>query len=361
MDPTAALDDLSSSSVDALVRDAWAQGARLGPGPTDRQVAEAGVDPSRFGPGVFMDSTTISGVLALLSPARVVGPMFFWDLATLATNVVCHDKVYVLDAPRQSFMNVGRTLASGIDTGRLNRLLGDDVFVPVAVSTTNESEGSAGPGVPDHLVLRCWAAARDPLASLREHAGRDTLGGRELETMRSTWSKALGAEVTTADLVQPLDLGRREREWYAFPGGYESLHPLFADDRDVIPTLLLNAVGQEELVVDGVWVRSDVRFAAAGDEGRIQGPPGGMAFVISELNYRAHFNLRVAHALRLPYGCGLSRMPYRRLHVARALQVQDALYSALAADDAYRDLAERMVPRGAIRLVLPVFAALPLS
>jgi hypothetical protein len=377
--------DASARDIGSLVADSWsagrgravaetvdpfliARGVRPKSGTTPGEQDQMrmwleSLDPPT--PSVFMDTTTLVGAMVVLSPYDPpLGPLLLWDLAALATNVVCYERVAFFQAAPGSLHGVGPTFARGVDDDYLNRAFRDRVFLPLVVPSAEDEPGGAV-----HAIMRSWwDSARQALAALAHEAGTSSIGGKELEAMRLSWSSALGRDIPVSSLTDPFDPEDQPENWDWNPPSlsgddFEDFYradlrdnPLVVDDPNVVPSLLLAGTRISEAAVDRAHVRrGPASLRQLGPTDRLD------RFVISELNHRAHFNLRAAQALGLTYGSGLARMPYRRLHIARATSVQQHLHSVLAADRAYGELAQRMRPMSGTRITLPVFLAVALS
>jgi hypothetical protein len=256
----------------------------------------------------WMDNTTVLTACTLLSPVggRWLTPLSLWDLATWFRSVVCYDRIYHHEH-------------RAVDDEQVNTLLGEPVLHAVRVPYRKATASDGNTPFPYHgaTYYMCEAALEGMtrLSQLQSAAGSDTIDGRELAAICSSWSRVLDRNLRATDLVDQTHINSRFRS-------------------------RSNRLMQQ--------MTDAVRNTEYDDE------DSAPAQAIAEHNFRAQLNQRFAHDFCLPYAIGISRVPFRRHLATRATRIQQALLSAELLDRRYAELATDTPLR------VPVFLALAL-
>jgi hypothetical protein len=300
----------------------------------------------------FLDGTLLATVEALLSwdGPEVLTPVTLWELTTFIDALVCFDRIYCIDNP-------------AIDVAGFNRRLGAEVL-------------SAVPD-PSHGMLRRLAAeaAEDGLANMSAlivQAGNDDVFGQEVQAVIDGWRAVLGPDFPSDGPfdLNGIDIGLAEMA--ATP----AMAPDFPEEPESVPSLgeaiagspiysPLNTAESSALLVDGGLTvstggSSNRLLRVLADATRVRASPADSTArpsltarrqLAATATYRTYVNQGIANALALPYLPGTLRMPFRRLFVRRAAEVQDELVSVALAD---RIFAQR---QPSSPLILPFFTA----
>jgi hypothetical protein len=349
-----AKDSANPSVIRRLVDTAWSAGAASAD-PDDPQVrgfAEFGLPPASPlttddqlhaleawrddlkipANGAFLDGTLLLTVKALLDSDRegVLTPVTLWELTTFIDALVCFDRLYCIANP-------------SVDVAHFNQRLGTEVL-------------SAIPD-PDGGVLRKVAgrAAIDGVSDMRllhKAAGRDDAWGQEVQAVVDGWRAIFGpkfpgdglfdinaANIGLTGSRPPAASPKRLYEGLAFyspPSGQLADGDLEARTSDPTwPEILIWAtrVPESPATQADRFTMRQRRYFASGS------------------TYRTYVNQGIANALALPYLPSTPRMPFRKLFVRRAGEVQDELVSVALAD---RIFAQQ---QPSSPLILPFFTA----
>jgi hypothetical protein len=301
----------------------------------------------------FLDGTLLATVEALLSSdgPEVLTPVTLWELTTFIDALVCFDRIYCIDTP-------------AIDVARFNRRLGAEVL-------------SAVPD-PSHGMLRRLAAeaAEDGLANMSAlivRGGNDDVFGQEVQALIDGWRAVLGADFPSDGPFDLDGIDIRLAEMAAtpatapdFPEEPESAtpqgEPMAGSPMYCSP---LNPAESSAVLVDGglivsTGLSSNRLLRVLADATRVPRSPADSTArpplsarrqLAATATYRTYVNQGIANALALPYLPGTLRMPFRRLFVRRAAEVQDQLVSVALAD---RIFAQQ---QPSSPLILPFFTA----
>jgi hypothetical protein len=294
----------------------------------------------------FLDGTLLMTVEALLDRdgPEVLTPVTLWELTTFIDALVCFDRLYCVANP-------------AVDVSRFNQRLGADVLTAIPD--------------PDGGTLRRVAgqAAADGVSNmgvLRARAGSDDAWGQEVQAVVDGWRAVLGADFPGDGAF---DISEVDIRLVQLAVAVASKGPLKAR--------LAASVARQGLVLgpvscfsaqlgDGLLVRAtsdDDRYQPLQvliDATRVPSSPAApedrpplsaRQQLAASATYRTYVNQGVANALALPYLPGTLRMPFRRLFVRRAGQIQDELVSVALAD---RIFAQQ---QPSSPLVLPFFTA----
>ncbi|MGV0066273.1 hypothetical protein ACRU44_00940 [Mycobacterium colombiense] len=263
----------------------------------------------------FVDGTMLLTVDALLgSRPNLLTPVTLWELTAFIDAVVSFDRLYCVANPV-------------IDVAFFNQKLGAEVLTAIAD--------------PDGGMLRLLAAQSAAngvleMRSLRAHAGSPDAFGQEVQAVADSWRAVLGPDFPTDGPfnVDPVDtrLARMTAPNHSaglIDGVIASTPVNWLLNVLISSTALPQTPAQR---TDPVTLRDRQEFAAT-------------------CTYRTYVNQGIANALGLPYLPGTLRMPFRRLFVQRAAQVQDELISVALADRVFAQ------QQPASPLILPFFTA----
>lgn len=271
----------------------------------------------------FLDGTLLRTVRALLDPHEgpdVLTPITLWELTTFIDALVCFDRLYCIASP---FVCVGE----------FNRLLGSEVLSEIPD--------------PPYGMLRGLAteAAKDGLANMAVLAGkanRDDEFGEEVQTVARGWQAVLGADLPGDSPfdIDSLDIDRVDIS--SRPVSTPSYGP---------PSIGVTAaaVQRSAVIIDG----GDRGVGADGGTGGVHILTAATRIPLTPLDstarppldvrrrlaatatYRTYVNQSVANALAVPYLPGTLRMPFRRLFIRRAAEVQDELVTVALANQIF--------------------------
>jgi hypothetical protein len=309
------------------------------------------------GNSAFLDGTLLLTVESLLGPngPEVLTPVTLWELTAFIDALVCFDRLYCIANP-------------AIDVADFNRRLGAEVLLAV-------------PDPRNGMLRRLAAeAAADGLANmsaLRMEAGSNDVFGQEVQAVVDGWRAVLGADfpndgpfdmegldIRLAGMAAPAT----EPDFRAapaaarFPLGARAGTPLYgrrhADERHLARSSAALVDGSVSVGSNYIGLNPPLRVLV--DATRV--PPTAAASatrpsltarrqLAATATYRTYVNQGIANALGLPYLPGTLRMPFRRLFVQRAAQVQDELVTVALAD---RIFAQQ---QPSAPLILPFFTA----
>jgi len=278
----------------------------------------------------WMDNTTIVTACALMSKEgpNIMTPLTVWDLVTFVRAVVCYERIYHHEHP-------------DIDDAWVNKALGGDVLksVPLPIRSTG------GRILPDpwdgahRFVCETWEASFGWLKRLHESVGKETLDGRQIQTVTEAWRAALGnANLQPAELVDHKEVDRRWRS---------------PSNQLLVDTANITAVNDTYIYLDP-GEKFQRLFRQKRELGLHDESQERRSHILSDLNLRSYTNQRFAEFFTLPYTCSMGRLPFRRHLYDRAVSVQDELKAAKVIDNRYAELAT------GVQLRLPIFLALAL-
>lgn len=266
----------------------------------------------------FLDGTLLDTVETLLSPRDdldVLTPVTLWELTTFIDALVCFDRLYCIDNP-------------GIGIADFNRLLGTEVL-------------SGIPDPNDGMLRRlATVAAEDGLANMRAlaaRAGRDDEFGEEVQAVATGWQAVLGADLP-ADSPFRTDAADITRVWLGFAT------PALTPERDDFPPAAMQL--SATIIDEGSSATGDLtgtmlvlteatRVPQSPLESAARPPLWDRERLAATATYRTYVNQGIANALAVPYLPSTPRMPFRRLFVRRAAEVQDELITVALADRAF--------------------------
>jgi hypothetical protein len=299
----------------------------------------------------FLDGTlllTVEELLGEYGPSKLT-PVTLWELTAFIDALVCFDRLYCLDNPV-------------IDVSGFNRLLGGDVLTAIP-----DPYG----GVLRRLAAQAAVNGLSEMQSLRVHAGSDDAYGQEVQAVVAGWRAVLGPDFPSDG---PFDINARDvtEGMYSLseidrmvappgspPGSDQTLAGLYDPDSasspDFIdgpavtfaPNLLLDILIEATRLPHTLVAPTDLLPL----EEDYQPQLSDRQRLAATATYRTYVNQGIANALALPYLPGTLRMPFRRLFVERAAEVQDELVSVALADQAFA----RQQPSSP--LILPFFTA----
>jgi hypothetical protein len=288
----------------------------------------------------FLDGTLLLTVEALLgwNGPDVLTPVTLWELTAFIDALVCFDRLYCIANPV-------------IDVSHFNRRLGADVLTVIPD--------------PDGGMLRRLAAqaAADGVSNmwiLRMQAGPDDAFGQEVQAVVDGWRAVLGPDFPSEG---PFDINGLDIRLAEMAAPAATPAPDETSSAPYDPGSDLSAV-----LVDGTAVASGespissrhqhlrvlieaTRLPQTPAASMDRPPLSARQQLAASATYRTYVNQGIANALALPYLPGTLRMPFRRLFVKRAAEVQDELVSVALADQVFA----RQQPSSP--LILPFFTA----
>jgi len=266
----------------------------------------------------FVDGTLLDTVQALLSSRQFLlplTPVTLWELTTFIDALVCFDRLYCIANP-------------DINVAYFNHMLGSEVL-------------SVVPDPYDGMLRRlATAAARDGLLSMLALAGKvgcEDEFGEEVHAVAKGWQAVLGADLPSGS---PFDTGALD------------VMRLLARLPDSAPPAGRPGLARAAHFTDGSAAPLGTRGLSEAlkvltDATRILQTPTEPAGrpplevrqqLAANATYRTYVNQGIANALAVPYLPGTLRMPFRRLFVQRAAQVQDELMTVALADRVFASL-----------------------
>jgi hypothetical protein len=276
----------------------------------------------------FLDGTLLVTVDALLGRKgpEVLTPVTLWELTAFIDALVCFDRLYCIANPT-------------VDYSRFNRRLGEDVLTVIP-----DPDG----GMLRRLAVEAAADGTSNMNALRAYRGeKDDVFAQEVQAVVDGWRATLGSDITSDGIFNAAWINKEEVRSYGSSGTimttYEPYDPawnpsaIFVEGRgyehlyDLIATTRLQPIPSASST-DRPSLRARQNLAAAA-------------------TYRTYINQGVSNVLGLPYLPATLRMPFRRLFVERASEVQDELVSVTLANQAF---AQR---QPSSPLILPFFTA----
>jgi hypothetical protein len=329
--------DSQNGDVRRLVHAAWSAKAAPG-GPDDpvvRGFAEFGLAPSsplatedglrgleawrdtlRIPENsAFLDGTLIVTVGAVLS--RGTGyftPATLWELATFIDALVCFDRLYCIDSQY-------------IDVDEINHWFGSEVLSKIP---------DPSDGMLRRLAAEAAANGLESMSGLRASAGSRDVFGQEVAGLVDAWRAVLGPDLPD-DVpfdVDGLDVGLARMAAPATAPDHSRGTPFQESssaivDGDISAGSFGGTAGPEG-ILRILTTATRVPYTPA-DSG-VRPPLEDRRRLAATATYRTYVNQGVANALSLPYLPSTLRMPFRRLFVQRAAEVQDELATVARAD-----------------------------
>jgi hypothetical protein len=329
----------------------------------------------------FVDSTLLLTVEALLGPRGpdVLTPVTLWELTAFIDALVCFDRLYCIANPV-------------VDVSDFNRRLGADVLTaipdPRAGTLRDLAIEAAANGLSDMAnlwaqawpVIRAWPGVWAPDKA-------DYPFAQEVQAVVDGWRAVLGPDlpIKAPFNVSSLDV-RLDEMMGGTSGEYDDKYDP-GDDLSVVlidgsaaagepgddlPAIVINGSsaandesGPRSIIVEYEWEQLQVdpiqrRLGVLIDATRLERPAAGSAADLpfesrerfaAASTYRTYVNQGIANALALPYLPSTLRMPFRKLFVERAAEVQDELVAIALADQVFA----RQQPSSP--LILPFFSA----
>ena len=325
----------------------------------------------------FLDGTLLLTVEALLGwdgPA-VLTPVTLWELTAFIDALACFDRLYCIANPL-------------IDVALFNRRLGAEVLTAIP---------DPDDGMLRRLAAEHAASGVDNMSILRIMTGVDDAFGQEVRALADGWRAVLGPDfpsdgpfdtsgldVRLAEIARPASTAPPEiapaatdypevgpAEMDPLEVGPEIISPLAFPLASTVPaddfTPELAAESSAALIEGSAIATGEspagfthqhlrplidaTRLPQSLAESMTRPPLSARKHLAATATYRTYVNQGVANALALPYLPGTLRMPFRRLFVRRAAEVQDELVSVALAD---RIFAQR---QPSSPLILPFFTA----
>jgi hypothetical protein len=294
----------------------------------------------------FLDSTLLLTVDALLGPngPTVLTPVTLWELAAFIDAMVCFDHLYCIENP-------------AIDVYGFNRRLGVNVLMAVP-----DPDG----GTLRRLAAEAAVGGISNMDGLKGSVGDPDAYGTEVKAVGDGWRAVLGQDISD---MAPFATGTLDT-WLRLlfttsssadgdhePGEGDELSVELIDGVEAVlrkpehwqisPRRRQLSLIQKRL---GVLIAATRLPHAPGSP--VEHPPlRDRERFAANTTYRTYVNQGVANALALPYLPGTLRMPFRRLFVERAAEVQDELVSVAAADKIFAS------QQPTSPLILPFFTA----
>jgi hypothetical protein len=281
----------------------------------------------------FLDGTLLLTVKRLLGPygPNTLTPVTLWELTAFIDALVCFDRLYCIANPV-------------IDVSDFNRQLGADVLTVIP-----DPDG----GMLRRLAAQAAANGLSEMRSLRVRAGHDDAFGQEVQAVVDGWRAVLGPDFPSDGPfdITGLDTRLARMAAPAATPGYETSSAPY-DPGSALSAELIDGVTsatfknlQMEILVQAT------RLPRTPADRTDRPPLRDRQRFAATATYRTYVNQGIANALALPYLPGTLRMPFRRLFVERAAEVQDELVSIALADQVFA----RQQPSAP--LILPFFTA----
>lgn len=271
------------------------------------------VSATDSGDYVFLDTTTLCTVKQLIEDigdghGPVTAEMLF-DLSTFVNAVILYDGCVHLQN-------------TSIETEQFNDQLGNEpIFIGMPVTLDRFGVMSDS----DRLLQQVWDESCNKAFDIMK-ANRYNHEFEELDNLRKAWSLFLNRRIDYKDLFRKNEL----HNWSSSG-----------------PQLLNELVSQMNQYPFGYSLNMD-------------------AALISECNYRAFFNNRVAQLLKLPYLPNVARYPARasQYRIAKATREVFAEWDhslLQEIDSRYKNVSQNSAIAGSENLVLPFFLSVVLS
>jgi len=330
----------------------------------------------------FVDGTLLLTVEALLDwdDPEVLTPVTLWELTTFIDALVCFDRLYCIANPI-------------IDVARFNQRLGAEVLTAIP-----DPEG----GMLRRIAANAASDGLSSMSHLSSRTGRDDAWGQEVQAVVEGWRAVLGQDFPDDGPFDAANVifgfagtggpsagppqGALSATSYPFPpslppatsypppkppsGGFPpppaTFYPPAPLPREVpLPPGSSPRTGlrTSAILADGIGAGSKAQqqlLQILIEATRLPTTPAvpvnrpplpARQHFASTATYRTYVNQGIANALALPYLPGTLRMPYRRLFVKRAGEVQDELVSVALADHVFAQ------QQPSSPLILPFFTA----
>lgn len=263
-------------------------------------------------------------------------PVTLWELTAFIDALVCFDRLYCIANPI-------------IDISHFNRRLGANVLTAIP-----DPDG----GMLRRLAAQAAASGVSEMWSLRVQAGPDDSWGQEVQAVVDGWRAVLGPDIPSDGPFDINGIDIRLAEMAApaaTPGVDETSSAPYDPQSDLSAVLVDGAAASSESAINSRHRQLRILIEAT----RLHTPADSAARpplwarqrFAAFATYRTYVNQGIANAMALPYLPGTLRMPFRRLFVERAGEVQDELVSIALADQAFA----RQQPSSP--LILPFFTA----
>jgi hypothetical protein len=322
----------------------------------------------------FLDGTLLLTVEALLGwdGPDVLTPVTLWELTTFIDALTCFDRLYCIANPV-------------IDVSHFNQRLGAEVLTAIP-----DPDG----GMLRRLAVEAAADGVTNMSTLRVEASHHDAFGQEVQALIDGWRAVLGpdfpsdgpfdtvgVDIRLAQMAAPAATPFPESvragsalsdfpEAQPFPesvpaGTAPPDYPEGVPPAGAVPDL---DAGSSAVLVDGGAIASGEspvnsrhqHLRILIEATRVPQSPGAPVArpplmarqqLAAMATYRTYVNQGIANALGLPYLPGTLRMPFRRLFVRRAAEVQDELVSVALADQIFAQ------QQPSSPLILPFFTA----
>ncbi len=287
----------------------------------------------------FLDGTLLLTVEALLgwNGPDVLTPVTLWELTAFVDALVCFDRLYCIANPI-------------IDVSHFNQRLGANVLTAIP-----DPDG----GMLRRLAAQAAAGGVAEMRSLRLQTEPDDPWGQEVRAVVDGWRAVLGPDIPSDGPFDIHGIDIRLAEMAAPAATSDADETLSIPDdlkSDLSAVLIDGAAASSESAINSRHRQLRILIEAtrlphtlvdSTDRPPLRARQQFAAFA----TYRTYVNQGIANALALPYLPGTLRMPFRRLFVERAGEVQDELVSVALADQVFA----RQQPSSP--LILPFFTA----
>jgi hypothetical protein len=279
---------------------------------------------------------TVEALLGRDGPT-VLTPVTLWELTVFIDAVVCFDWLYCIDNPY-------------IDVAQFNQRLGGDVLKVIP-----DPDG----GMLRRLAVQAAGDGLSNMQQLRMQAGHDAAIRQEVHEVTEAWRQVLGPDFpndgqfdTTGvdirlaqgdvEMAARTPLGPGLRPPYD-PSG--NVSAIWVDGKAPASSRSPVRSGSLEVLIDATHV------PYPGESSTDRPPLQKRRQFAANATYRTYVNQDIANALAMPYLPGTLRMPFRRLFLERAGEVQDELVTVACADQIFA----RRQPSSPLKL--PFFTA----
>ncbi len=311
----------------------------------------------------LLDGTLLLTVEALLGPSvlealAAITPVTLWELTAFIDALVCFDHLYCISNPI-------------IDVSHFNQRLGADVLTAIPDPDGGMLRRLAAQAAERGLSEMSSLCKRARLMEVRD---TDDAWDQEVRAVVDGWRAVLGPDIPDVGPFETNGIDIRladQRERHARAADYRRFadrreHDARAADYSLYPRQYDPQSDLSALHIDGARAstKSD-RITCRYEQLRILIEATRLPFTPGDstdrpslwkrqrcaafATYRTYVNQGIANALALPYLPGTLRMPFRRLFVERAGEVQDELVTVALADQVFA----RQQPSSP--LILPFF------
>jgi hypothetical protein len=231
--------------------------------------------------------------------------------------VVCFDRLYCIASP-------------AIDVARFNKRLGGQVLTAIP-----DPDG----GMLRRLAAQAAADGVSNMATLRSYPAQDDVYAQEVRAVVDGWRAVLGPDIPGDG---PFDTGGLDIRLagMAAPAATPPVAPDFVSSAALVDGPIAASgyppVGSRHT---SLWILiKATRLPPAPAAATDRPPLRARRQFAASATYRTYVNQGIANALALPYLPGTLRMPFRRLFVRRATEVQDELVSVALANQKFAQL-----------------------